>query len=274
MACTSPRRVTRKGGDEDVLSLARDVVVICGETGSGKTTQVPQFLYESGFGMNTRDEGELGKDKRKEGGEETKRHHSYPGMVAITQPRRVAAISMARRVAFELRTPLLVGRTRREWRKKERERATGRGEKPEGERKISKVGGEEEEDEEEDRSGHVGYAVRYDSQSVVGGRTRLKFMTEGILLREIESDFLLTRYEDVKRNDVFQTIHHPVCTFKCYSHFPLPPLLLPRLACFFLSLSLSISLSLSLFLLSLCFISSTILYIILSFLMIDIVLWY
>ncbi|KAI9465501.1 P-loop containing nucleoside triphosphate hydrolase protein [Lactarius psammicola] len=64
--------------------LLNTVVVICGETGSGKTTQVPQFLFEAGFGSPESDN---------------------PGMIGITQPRRVAAMSMASRVAHELSLP-------------------------------------------------------------------------------------------------------------------------------------------------------------------------
>ncbi|EMP26514.1 Putative ATP-dependent RNA helicase DHX37 [Chelonia mydas] len=53
------------------------VVIICGETGSGKTTQVPQFLYEAGYA-------------------------SSDGIIGITEPRRVAAVSMSHRVAREM----------------------------------------------------------------------------------------------------------------------------------------------------------------------------
>lgn len=53
---------------------------LLGETGSGKTTQIPQYLYEGGI--------------------------SRQGVIAVTQPRRVAAISLATRVSDEKRTEL------------------------------------------------------------------------------------------------------------------------------------------------------------------------
>ncbi|BHF66707.1 ATP-dependent RNA helicase dhx37 [Sparganum proliferum] len=54
-----------------------DVIIICGATGCGKTTQIPQFLYEAGYTQN-----------------------NYK--IGVTEPRRVAAISMSERVAEEL----------------------------------------------------------------------------------------------------------------------------------------------------------------------------
>lgn len=59
-----------------------DVVILCGETGSGKTTQIPQFLYEAGYG--------------------TLRTH---GKIVVTEPRKVAAINMSKRVAYETGLP-------------------------------------------------------------------------------------------------------------------------------------------------------------------------
>ena len=58
-----------------------DIVIICGATGSGKTTQIPQFLFEAGYGSPG---------------------SPIPGMIGVTQPRRVAAVSMAQRVGQEM----------------------------------------------------------------------------------------------------------------------------------------------------------------------------
>lgn len=59
------------------------VIVIAGDTGSGKTTQLPKICLEAGLGKR--------------------------GMIGCTQPRRIAAISVAERVAEELRAPEIVG---------------------------------------------------------------------------------------------------------------------------------------------------------------------
>lgn len=109
---------------------AHDVLVLAGATGCGKTTQVPQFLLEAGYGCPEFPE--------------------RAGMVGVTQPRRVAAVATAARVAEELG-------------------AAGKG--------------------------WVGHQVRY--QARVSAATRVKFMTDGILLRELQGDFLLERYSCV-----------------------------------------------------------------------------
>lgn len=98
------------------------VVIVVGETGSGKTTLIPLFLYEAGFG-----------DK---------------GWVGITQPRRIAATSVARYVARQIGCRL----------------------------------GDE-----------VGYKIRFDDETTQG--TVIKFMTDGIVLREIQRDPELSNYE-------------------------------------------------------------------------------
>ncbi|KAJ2494595.1 putative ATP-dependent RNA helicase DHR1, partial [Coemansia sp. RSA 2049] len=113
--------------EQQIMEAIADnpVLVLSGETGSGKTTQVPQFLFEAGYG----DPGS-----------------PNPGMIGITQPRRVAAMSMSSRVAEELGD---FGHT-------------------------------------------VAHQVRFDT--TVSDQTRIKFMTEGVLLREMASDLLLTKY--------------------------------------------------------------------------------
>merc|ERR1719199_1096608 len=100
------------------------IVVLEGETGSGKTTQIPQFLVEAGYA---------------EQGYTT---------VACTQPRRVAATSIATRVADEMDCEL---------------------------------------------GAEVGYTIRFEDVSDPH-RTVLKFLTDGMLLREAMSDPLLSRY--------------------------------------------------------------------------------
>jgi ATP-dependent RNA helicase DHX37/DHR1 len=105
-----------------------DVVVICGATGSGKTTQVPQFLYEAGYGSP---------------------NGPTPGMIGVTQPRRVAAVSMSKRVAQELG----------------------------------------------DHSHVVGYQIRFEGN--VDPNTAVKFMTDGVLLREVAQDFALRKYSAI-----------------------------------------------------------------------------
>ncbi|XP_065192083.1 probable ATP-dependent RNA helicase DHX37 [Sycon ciliatum] len=119
-------------GEEQVIMEAineNQIVIIAGETGSGKTTQVPQFLYEAGY-------------TRARNGRKACR-------IGVTEPRRVAAVSMARRVAEEMSLT----------------------------------------DKE------VSYQIRY--EGTVTDDTEIKFMTDGVLLKEIENDFLLTNYSAV-----------------------------------------------------------------------------
>ncbi|XP_023948187.2 probable ATP-dependent RNA helicase kurz [Bicyclus anynana] len=110
------------GEEQRIMELVNEneFVIVAGETGSGKTTQLPQFLYEAGYA-------------------ETK-------MIGVTEPRRVATVAMSQRVAFEL------GLT----------------------------------------SKHVSYLMRFEGN--VSKDTKIKFMTDGVLLKEIQSDFLLSKY--------------------------------------------------------------------------------
>lgn len=113
---------------EEFLQLYQksQILVFVGETGSGKTTQIPQFvLYD-----------DLPQQERK--------------LVACTQPRRVAAMSVAERVAAEMDVKL----------------------------------GDE-----------VGYSIRF--EDMTSQKTILKYMTDGMLLREAMNDHELKRYSTI-----------------------------------------------------------------------------
>jgi ATP-dependent RNA helicase DDX35 len=135
--------------------------VIVGETGSGKTTQIPQYLHESGWTGPLPSSG--GRPAARSGGSagyNSAFHASGSNsgapdsagmMIACTQPRRVAAMTVAARVAEEMGVSL------------------GR---------------------------EVGYAIRFEDVCTPGV-TRLRFCTDGVLLREMMADPLLTKYSVV-----------------------------------------------------------------------------
>jgi len=112
------------------------VLIIEGETGSGKTTQVPQYLHEAGY---TRDGLKVG----------------------CTQPRRVAAMSVAARVAEEM---------------------------------GGKLGNE------------VGYSIRF--EDCTSERTKLKYMTDGMMLREFLVDPTLAGYSVIIIDEAHERTLH------------------------------------------------------------------
>jgi ATP-dependent RNA helicase DHX8/PRP22 len=107
------------------------ILIVVGETGSGKTTQTTQYLAEAGFANN--------------------------GIIGCTQPRRVAALSVAKRVADE----------------------------------VGCVLGEE-----------VGYSIRFDD--CTSPATRIKYMTDGMLQREIVQDPELQRYSVIMLDEAHE----------------------------------------------------------------------
>lgn len=125
--------------DEIMAAIeANQVVIIAGETGSGKTTQIPKMCLELGRGLPVE---RTGKDGRK---------RSYTRQIGHTQPRRLAARTIAERLAVETNTKL----------------------------------GEQ-----------IGYQVRFTDHTDTS--TRVKVMTDGILLAEIRRDRRLMNYDTI-----------------------------------------------------------------------------
>ncbi|TYC99663.1 ATP-dependent RNA helicase HrpA [Arthrobacter echini] len=116
--------VSERRTDIMAAIAANQVTIIAGETGSGKTTQIPKMCLELGLAEH--------------------------GLIGHTQPRRLAARTVAERIAEELQVSL----------------------------------GEE-----------VGYQVRFTGS--VGRKTKLKLMTDGILLAEIQHDRMLRKYSTI-----------------------------------------------------------------------------
>lgn len=123
---------------------------------------MPQFLYEAGYA-----EG---------------------GLIGITQPRRVAVTSTAQRVAYEMTSGLP--------QPSDNDAKNGKKNKK---KDVSKTGSDDTETDAKQRQGLgqlVGYQIRFDS-ATVGPDTRIKFMTDGILLKEVAADLLLRKYRVV-----------------------------------------------------------------------------
>lgn len=117
----------------ELLKIIRDnsVIIIVGETGSGKTTQLTQYLHEDGY--------------------------TKYGMIGCTQPRRVAAMSVAKRVSDEIGSEL----------------------------------GEE-----------VGYSIRF--EDCTSEKTIIKYMTDGILLRESLRESDLDHYSAIVMDEAHE----------------------------------------------------------------------
>lgn len=114
----------------EIIEKIRDnsVVLISGDTGSGKSTQVPQYLIEAGYQK-----------------------------IACSQPRRIACISLAKRVAYE----------------------------------TNNVFGDE-----------IGYQIRFDQNRT--DSTKVLFLTEGLLLRQITTDPLLSSYDVIILDEIHE----------------------------------------------------------------------
>jgi len=126
---------------DELLNVIREntAIVVVGETGSGKTTQLTQYLMEEGY--------------------------CEFGMVGCTQPRRVAAMSVAKRVSEEVTALITEQKPNHPLTKKE------------------------------ELGGTVGYAIRF--EDCTSDHTKIKYMTDGVLLRESLRDPDLNSYSAI-----------------------------------------------------------------------------
>jgi len=134
-----------------------DVVLLVGETGSGKSTQIPQFLCSEKWCQSLPPGTSI-----KPNGTQKGRKSNIGGRIAILQPRRVAAISLATRVAQEIGMPLGASSP----------------------------------------ASTVGYSVRFDNN--VAQSTKIKFLTDGMLLQELLRDRWLKEYSCVIVDEVHE----------------------------------------------------------------------
>ena len=111
--------------------IDNNILIIIGETGSGKTTQITQYLHSAGFAKR--------------------------GKIGCTQPRRVAAMSVAKRVCEEMNVKL----------------------------------GDE-----------VGYSIRFEDHT--SSKTVIKYMTDGMLLREALIDKYLSQYSVIMLDEAHE----------------------------------------------------------------------
>ncbi|KAL2757493.1 hypothetical protein ACRALDRAFT_1029780 [Sodiomyces alcalophilus JCM 7366] len=154
-----PKSKKRKLSSQHIIKVGDKVLSLDGyfnppakkkkPTGSGKSTQVPQFLVSEPW------------CRRKTVKVDKDREVGVGGVIAVTQPRRVAATTLAHRVAREAGTPLRQG-----------------------------------------TPGMVGYSVRFDHNVPKG--TKIKFVTEGMLLQELLHDPCLRQYSAIVVDEIHE----------------------------------------------------------------------